>query len=165
MKHMAIEHSDKLVGIWTHDEVERRLREACATLRRLPMPRHGIPAGNRSNWPEIVRDVADRAGYGSGDGTKGKNTRQERDDERNRTRLNPTNEQIAEMDEALAWLFLIRDKRKCKVVFARSHVHEESGRCLTRYTKLAREMGAHAYTLRRWYRRGIRDICEGLSDG
>lgn len=162
MKHMAIERDEMLAGIWTHDEVERRLREACTTLMRSPMPRHGMPRGNRARWPDFVRDAADRAGARIG--ADSDEQIDEFDADRNRTRLNPSNEQIAEMDEALIWLFLVHDKRARKVIFARCHVHEESGRPMTRYTRLAREFGCHAYTLRRWYRRGIRDICEGLSD-
>lgn len=153
----------QLSGLWLHDDVERRLREACTTLRMLPMPIDGMPAGDRSNWPEIVRTVADRAGWiVAADSPE---YLRQGDADRNRVRLMASVDQIREMDECLAWLMLIRDGRHRKVVFARSHVWPESERPMAKYTRLAREIGVHAYTLKRWYRRGIRDICEALNRG
>lgn len=154
---------EQFVGLWLQDDVERRLRDALTTLRRLPMPIGGMPAGNQSNWPEIVRNAADRAGWIVGADTP--EYLRQGDADRNRVRLTATSDQIREMDECLSWLMLIRDGRHRKVVFARCHVWPESGRHMVKYTKLAREIGAHAYTLKRWYRRGLRDIAEALNKG
>ena len=41
----------QFAGVWTHDDVERRLREAMTTLRRIPMHVNGLPKGDRANWP------------------------------------------------------------------------------------------------------------------
>lgn len=163
LPHIRDRAPEQFAGLWLHDDVERRLREACATLHMMPMPIGGMPTGNRANWPEVVLNAADHAGEGDGDGTVGKNTRKERDADRNRVRLAASGDQIREMDECLGWLMLIRDGRHRKVVFARSHVWPDSARPMVKYTRLAREFGAHAYTLKRWYRRGIRDICDGLN--
>ena len=38
----------------TRDELRQRMREAAYTLRRLPMPRRGLPAGFRVAWPDVA---------------------------------------------------------------------------------------------------------------
>lgn len=140
--------------------VEARLRAAMTTLRRLPMPRNGRPPLDRSHWPEIVRDAADRAGWIIAAGPEHLKA-QDRD--RNRVRLAPSARAIHELDECLNWLHFIRDRRRRKVVFARSHIHEESDRPVLSWRVLAERMGVHEVTLRRWYGRGIDDIVRGLN--
>lgn len=148
-------------GLWLHDDVERRLREACTTLRMLPMPIDGMPAGDRSNWPEIVRNAADRAGWVVGSDSP--EYLRQGDADRNRVRLMATSDQIREMDECLAWLMLIRDGRYRKVVFARSHVWPDSERPMAKWPRLAREMHTSVSTLKRWYRAGIKAIAIELN--
>ena len=152
----CINHVD-LWHVWTHDEVERRLQEAMTTLRRLPMPRNGMPVGDRSHWPEVARSFWEIYG-----GT-GAEHRREIDADRNRTKLPPLPHQVERMDEALGWLHMIRDRRHRKVVFARSHIWPDSDRPITSWVKLQKEMGVCRETLRRWYRIGIRDIAVTLS--
>lgn len=153
-----------LQPIWTHDEVERRLREAMTTLRRLPMPIDGMPGGDRAAWPEYNHDAADRAGWIVGAASPEYLRQAEAD--RNRTRLHATGDQIREMDECLMiWLPMIKDRRKRKIVFARTHVWPESERSMVSYIKLGREMGLHPVTLKRWYRTGIKIIAMELTNG
>lgn len=149
--------------IWTHDDVERRLREAVTTLRRLPMPTGGMPAGDRANWPEYPHNAADRAGWIVG--ADSPEYLRQGDADRNRIRLHATKDQIRELDECLEWLTKIRDGRMRKVVFARSHVWPDSDRPMFSYTKLAREMKANRETVRLWYRTGIKRIAMELSNG
>lgn len=151
-----------VVTLWTPEGIEERLKDAMATLRRLPFPKHGAPPQDRSHWPEIVRDAVDRAGWiidASPEHLR------EMEVDRNHTRIIPSIAQTRDMDEALTWLHLIRDRRHRKIVFARSHRHEESGRHMTSYAKLGRVMSVHPVTLKRWYRSGIKAISQGLNDG
>ena len=150
--------------IWTHDEVERRLREAMTTQRRMSMPVDGMPGGDKATWPAYNHDAADRAGWIVGASTPEYLRQAEAD--QNRTRLLATADQIREMDECLMiWMSMIRDSRKRKVMAARSHVWPESDRPMISYTRLGREMHLHPVTLKRWYRDGIRIIATELSDG
>jgi hypothetical protein len=165
---MTVERSERLAGVWTPDMVEQRLQSAMITLRRLPVPRHGMPMRDRSHWPDVVRtfwemNAADDPNRPAG--ATAAQTRKEHAADRNRIRIAPSNKAIREMDECLAWLMLITDTRKRKVVFARSHVHEESGRHLTSYRRLEKCMGCGREGLRLWYRHGLRDIAMALSDG
>lgn len=166
MRHMTVEASDKLAGVWTPDMVEQRLRAAMTTLRRLPVPRHGMPMRDRSHWPDVVHQFWEQYAADDPDkpaGASAAQTRRENEADRNRIRIAPSNKAIREMDECLAWLLLITDGRKRKVVFARSHVHEESGQPMTRYVRLAKCMGCHQVTLKRWYRAGVSEIARALS--
>ena len=158
-----IETISEIQRIWTHDDVERRLREAVTTLRRLPMPLDGMPAGNRANWPQYYHNAADRAGWIVG--ADSPEYLRQGDADRNRIRLHATRDQIRELDECLEWLLLIKDLRSRKVVFARSHVWDGSERPMFSYNKLARQMNTNRETVRQWFRGGIKTIAMGLAAG
>ena len=116
MTDMTARFGTALPGVWTHDEVERRLQAAITTLRRMPMPANGMPGGAGACWPDYTHDLADRANWIVGADTPEYLRRNE--DERNRTRLSVTVEQIRDLDECLKWLRLIRDghrTRRCSV--------------------------------------------------
>ena len=149
--------------IWTHDEVERRLREAMTTLRRIPMPANGMPTSAGATWPDYPYNTADRAGWIVGATTPEFLRRNDAD--QNRTRLHATTDQIRDLDECLNWLLIIVDHRKRKVVFARSHVIGDFDRPMISWPRLARETRAGVTSLKRYYRAGIRDIAEGLTNG
>ena len=151
----------RIAGVWTHDEVERRLREAMTTLRRIPMHANGMPSTAGATWPDYPYNVADRAGWIIGAGTPEYLRRNEAD--QNRTRLHATADQIREMDECLQWQFLIRDRRHWVVVDARSQVWPESERHIYSYNQLARKMNTNRETVRQWYRAGIKRIARELS--
>ena len=148
--------TSQLAGVWTYDDVERRLIAACTTLRRIPMHRNGMPQGDHANWPGYAYNAADRADWIVGADTPEYLRCNEAD--QNRTRLHATRDQIRQMEECLEWLMLIRDGRKRKVVFARSHVWPESGRPLYSYQKLSGAMNTNRETVRQWYRSGIKTI-------
>ena len=152
-----------MAGIWTHDDVERRLREAMTTLRRIPMHANGMPSSAGATWPDYPYNTADRAGWIVGATTPEYLRRNEAD--QNRTRLHATRDQIRDLDECLNWLLLIADRRKRKVVFARSHVTGDFDRPMISWPRLARETHAGVTSLKRYYRAGIRDIAEGLTNG
>ena len=151
----------RLDGVWTHDDVERRLREAMITQRRMPMPKSGMPAGNRANWPEHPYAAIDRAGWILDADSPEYLRRNEAD--QNRTRLHATDDQIREMDECLNWLMMIRDGRHRKVVHARSQGWPESERHMYSFNQIAREMNTNRETARQWYRAGIKRIAMELS--
>ena len=155
--------TSQLAGIWTHDKVERRLREAMTTLRRIPMHVNGMPQTDRANWPEYAYNAADRADWIIGADTPEYLRRNEAD--QNRTRLNATADQIRELDECLDWLTLIQGGCKRKVVFARSHMWPDSDppRHMVSWPMLARKMHTSVSTLKRWHRAGIKAIAMGLS--
>ena len=161
MTDMTARFGTALPGVWTHDEVERRLQAAITTLRRMPMPANGMPGGAGACWPDYTHDLSDRANWIVGADTPEYLRRNE--DERNRTRLSVTVDQIRDLDECLKWLRLIRDGRQRKVVFARSHVWPESERHVYSYTQIARKMNTNRETVRQWYRAGIKAIAVGLS--
>lgn len=88
---------------WFHADVERRLVAAASTLRRLPMPKHGRPAGFKSAAIDVVRSTVEAYGY-----------------EEARVRPPaPSPEDITRMDEALSWLLWL-DAETRRIVFARS---------------------------------------------
>ena len=155
--------TSELAGVWTHDDVEHRLIAACTTLRRIPMHVNGMPQTDRANWPEYAYNAADRADWIVGADTPEYLRRNEAD--QNRTRLHATADQIRELDECLNWLMMIRDCRKRKVVFARSHVIPDAARPMVSWPRLAREMHTSVSTLKRWHRAGIKAIVMGLSGG
>jgi Domain of unknown function (DUF6362) len=72
---------------WTVEDLRQRLSEAAWVMRRMPMPRHGKPAGLRSPWPEIVQEWT---AYGWSLA--------------HAPRIPPTPEEITRLDEVLGWL-------------------------------------------------------------
>ena len=153
----------RMAGVWTHDDVERRLREAMTTLRRIPMHVNGLPQGDRANWPEYAYNAADRADWIVGADTPEYLRRNEAD--QNRTKLHATRDQIREMDECLGWRLYVKDRRHWKVVEARSHAWPESERHMISWPMLARQMHTSVSTLKRWHRAGIKAIAMELSGG
>jgi hypothetical protein len=75
------------------DELRQRFREAAATLRRLPMPKNGLPAGFRTTWPDIAYEWLAYATP-----TKA-------------PRIPPSPAEITRLDQALGWLHLPRGQR------------------------------------------------------
>lgn len=102
------------------------LERAADTLKRLPMPRNGMPARERSSWPAIPDDPDD-------------------DDDRapSRQPVNPPRAQaISELDQVLPWLGTLEGKDR-RVVWARA-----AG---LSWPRLAREFGISVGQVRyRW---------------
>ncbi|KPQ06184.1 MAG: ECF sigma factor [Rhodobacteraceae bacterium HLUCCA12] len=84
-------------------EVEDRLEEAAATLRRLPNPPGSGPKGHGSSWPEYVHEARHAYGYHAA-----------------RMRVVPSARDIARMEEAIAWLLLIADPDDRRIVWMRA---------------------------------------------
>jgi hypothetical protein len=83
------------ISLVTLEELRRRFREAAYTLRRLPMPKRGLPAQFRVYWPDIAHEWLD---YGW--------------NPMRAPRFAPSPQEISRLDEALAWLHcLTRDQR------------------------------------------------------
>ena len=87
----------------TRDELRQRMREAAWTLRRLPMPRNGLPADFKVGWPDVAYDWL---AYGW------LPTRS--------PRIPPTPDAIDRLDECLNWMhWLTRDQRV--IIWARAN--------------------------------------------
>lgn len=131
---------------WTAATVKERLEEAAATLKALPMPKGGRPAGHRVAWPEMVQSVWEAYNGLS----EFEIHERQRDLNAQKTRVTPTAEQITRMDEALDWLYYIKQPLHRRVVFARAMG--------VGATKLARELDVHRNTIGNWYEHGIERI-------
>jgi hypothetical protein len=84
-------------------EIRQRLREAAHTLRRMPLPKHGLPADFRTSWPDVAHDWL---AYGW--------------TPIRTARIPPTPFEIDRLDEVLGWMhWLTRDQRL--VVWARAN--------------------------------------------
>lgn len=76
----------------------------------------------------------------------------------------PTKEEIARMDEALAWIALIPLDRYVlrRVVGARCLISVTTGRHLFSWRRLGTLLGADHQAIRRWHAQGIALIAEAL---
>ena len=128
------------------DYVIYRLEDAGATL--LALPGTGWSTRIRSSSVEVVRTALEAYGWDS-------------------TRIRPavpTAEKIDRMDEAMAWIALIRDSRYVlrRVVGARSLVHPVTDRHLYSWRRLGTALGADHKAVQRWHAQGIEMIVAGL---
>ncbi len=143
-----------------HD-IERRLTDAGKTLYMMPMPKDGLPAGNKAAWPDVLQlfwDVAGPADEGS------VQERQEALAEaRNYIRLRASAAAIGRLDEVLGWLLLIDEKHHRKAVMARMMTHPVSEQPVYKWTRIAYSLGSNSRTVRRWRDRGIQTIIERLA--
>lgn len=138
------------ITLYSGHYVKERLEEACRTLQRLPMPRHGKPREFGNYWPDTILDFW--AMWNALD----QDEKDERAKNLNRTRIMATPQQITEMDEALAWLNYILDPRHRRVVFARA--------LGIRPSKLTKVCGVHRHTIRNWCESGVARITTALND-
>lgn len=80
---------------WSLDELRQRCREAAYTLRRLPMPKNGLPADFKVSWPDIAYEWL---AYGW--------------NPMRAPRIPPSPREISRLDEVLGWLhWLTREQR------------------------------------------------------
>lgn len=80
---------------WTVEDLRQRLQEAAWALRRMPMPRHGKPAGLQCAWPDIVQEWT---AYGWSLA--------------HAPRTRPSPEEITRLDEVLGWLWLLSEDQR-----------------------------------------------------
>lgn len=138
------------VTLYTPEYVKARLEEAAQTLRRLPAT-GCFPQGHKAQWPQVVREFWEEWNV------KGEGEKEEFADERNRVRLSPSPAQIERMDEALMWLYYIKQPEHRMVVFAR---------CLgVRGGVLARRFHVHRNTVATWYEAGLVRVANALNQG
>lgn len=151
---------DERPQVWSPDDVRARLEAAGRTLLALPLPQRAMPQDARSRWPDPVRGLQDTffALVGSSDQIKEDHAAM-----RHAVRIAPTARAVAEMDEALQWLWLIKDPRKRRLCMARALVHPVSERHIASYGKLGRIFGLHRDTVRVWHDRALADIAIALS--
>ena len=88
---------------WTVEGLRQRLQEAAYVLRRMPMPRHGKPAGLQAAWPEIVQEWT---AYGWSLARS--------------PRLPPTPDEISRLDQVLGWLWLLTEDQRM-ILWARAN--------------------------------------------
>lgn len=89
--------------MWTPRDIEDRLEEAAATLRRLPNPPGSGARGYGSSWPETVRSAHTAYGY-----------------DRAQMRVVPSARDISRMEEAIAWLGLVSDADDRRILWMRA---------------------------------------------
>ncbi len=144
-----------------HDDVERRLRDAGKTLMMMPMPKNGMPAGDRAAWPDVLQSFWDVAGVAE------EGSVQERQEAlaqaRNYIRLRASAAAINRLDEVLGWLLLIETPCHRKVVMARMMTHPVSGRPVYKWSRIAHALGTNRWTVRRWQKAGVQDIVNKLA--
>lgn len=151
---------EDLTAVWSPDDVRIRLESGGRTLLAMPMPRGALPRDARSHWPEVVRSMQDTflALVGASDQIK-----EDHAAARHGVHIAPTARAVAEMDEALQWLWLIEDARKRRLCMARALIHPVSDRHLVSYAKLGRIFGLHKDTMRIWHDRALAEIATMLT--
>ncbi len=146
-----------------HDDIERRLMDAGMTLMKLPMPKDGMPAGNKAAWPDVLQLFWDLAGPADEGSVK---ERQEALAEaRNYIRLRASAAAIDRLDEVLGWLLLIDEPHHRKATMARMITHPVSELPYFKWTRIAASLGRDIRTVRRWRKKGIQTIIERLAAG
>lgn len=143
------------VATWSPEDVRLRLEDAGRTLMSLPMPKGALPRDARSNWPDVLRGYEDAfaALIGASEELK-----QDFSESHNRIRISPSALAVARMDEALDWLWRVRDPRKRRLCLSRALIHPVSGRNIASFRKLARIYGLHHETVRIWHDRALAEI-------
>ena len=145
-----------------HHDVERRLTDAGKTLMMLPMPKDGLPAGNKAAWPDVLQLFWDLAGPAE------EGSVQERQDAlaeaRNYIRLRASAAAIDRLDEVLGWLLLIDTPCHRKAVMARMMTHPVSELPVYTWSRIAVALGTNKPTARYWRKEGILTILARLED-
>ena len=91
--------------VWEAGHVRAWIREAMETLRRLPLPRDGLPRRPSSHMPAVVRELVEAYGYDPGPN-------------QGRAREPVSPREIGRLDRVLDWLLRLEDRRDAVVVTA-----------------------------------------------
>lgn len=129
------------------DQVAAWLDEAALTLAALPAK--GLrPAGARSGWPDIVRDLEELGWVDSDDMPPP-----------------PSADEISRMDQALSWLQLFSPSERPyrTVINLRLIVHPISGMHRWNWRKIASKMGIDHKTAQVWHKVGIELISKKIT--
>ena len=125
---------------WEPEHVRAYVRDAMDILKRMPMPRGGMPAGQRSGMPDVVREVMESYGYDEA-----------------RAIARPSALEISQLDRVLAWLWWISDDRQVRIVTA-------AGFGLN-YRSIGRMVRLHWEQARREERKALQRIAGRLNEG
>ena len=145
-----------------HDNVIRRLEDAGRTIMQSPMPKHGMPAGHKSNWPDVVQRFWDVMGHAEHDEERG-GTAADRANEYNDTKITPSNKAEDECREALHWLWYIKKPKHRRIVAARMLMHPVDDKHIKTFRALSNEWGVTEITIRSWHSSGIDSIVLALA--
>lgn len=135
---------------WSREAVAERLEEAARTLKSLPA-RGCFPQGLSARWPEPVRSF-----WETWNALPDRGARKRYSEARLENRSVPGAAAIDRMDEALAWLTWVPERRKVRVLWARA--------LGVRPTVLARTLGCHRDTVTVWQRQGLEAIARRLNE-
>lgn len=94
-------------------QIMDRLEAAAMTLRRLPNPAGSGSRGYGSSWPDAVQEAHLAYGYTP-----------------SRVRVTPSAADIQKMDEAIAWLNLIKDPTDRRILWMRAENHRWRAVCI-----------------------------------
>lgn len=123
------------------------MEEVGETLRRLPFPVNGAPSSKVVFWPEVLRPYWEVHNSANDIGEEVR-TRE--------SRLRATPAQIERTDEALPWLYWVRDPRHRAVVLLRAMGHS--------WRRVSRIVGGCSHeTARGWERNAIEAITDSLN--
>jgi len=136
------------------DNIKQRLEVAGAALALLPMPRNGIPQGNRAAWPQIVRSPVE---FYAAQVMADREHREELLAGRNSVRIRAEQKQIEILDQMLELLIQISDPRKRAILLARNLKHPHSTRRPS-YRKLGKHFGISHEYVRMLYNEGVEDL-------
>ncbi|MCG8595631.1 MAG: DUF6362 family protein [Kiloniellales bacterium] len=125
---------------WEPQHVRAYIRMAMDILKRLPMHRGGMPAGQRSGMPEVVRQVAESYGWDEA-----------------RAVVRPSSQEISDLDRVLAWLWWLPDRRDVLIVTA-------VGMGLN-LRAVGRMIKLHQEQVRRRERQSLQRIADRLNEG
>jgi len=125
---------------WEPQHVRAYIRDAMDILKRLPMHAGGMPAGERSGMPDVVRQVMESYGW-----------------DEVRTVARPTAHEISDLDRVLAWLWWLPDRKDVLIVTA---VGLELN-----LRAVGRLVGRNHETVRRRERNALQRIADCLNEG
>ena len=146
-----------------HHDIERRLMDAGKTLMMLPMPKDGMPAGDKAAWPDVLQLFWDLAGPADEGSVAERQAALAQ--ARNYIRMRASAAAIGRLDECLGWLLLIDTPGHRKAVMARMITHPVSELPYFKWTRIAASLGRDVRTVRRWRQKGIQTIIERLAAG
>lgn len=146
-----------------HKTIVARLEDAGRTLMMLPMPARGMPAQERSAWPDYARRYWDVFGHAEQDESETEERREIEAQQINRTRIQASHKAVQRLDEVLGWLWYIEKPRHRRAVAARMLTNPISERPVHSWRQIARTMQADHRTVRRWYSGGVEAIIVGLA--
>ena len=137
--------------LWLWTRVALRLEQAAATLRAKPMERHSLPDRWRSSMPEPKADF-----WEMWNSLTTREQREAREAEINATRVQPSSQQITDMDEALGWvLFWLDDARDTQICMGVARGHS--------FRRVAKFDGRDPKTIKAIWIRSCEQIAKRLS--